>query len=311
MVLLILLLTSLTVGVITLTTSAAAQETNSSTEVTEDAYIEEAPEPGDEYFEAEASDGRWVSYVNPRDEYRDPYLGDGSGKICTVLLNEAGEPIVGETVPETIVTIPTGEAIEWHSSADPMTVEYPLTEQYDRPLDADQFGTADDIGQGDGYMDSHCIEFHGPATDATIEYGEASFDGEHADRIEVVGYIQNGGDTWETDIDPVEAATPYEEAGGGWTYTEDASHGQVVVVLQLASDEQDDDSETEQTVDGESEATETETNSTNNGSDSTTNDSNGSTEQPTASEETPGFGVVGTIVALVAVVVVARLRTER
>jgi len=316
MVLLILLLSSLTVGVMTLTASATAQEANSSTAVTEDAYIQEAPEPGDEYFEAEASDGRWVSYVNPRDEYRDPYLGDGSGKICTVLLNEAGEPIVGDTVSETTVTIPTGETIAWHTSADPMTVEYPLTEQYDRPLDADQFGTADDIGQGDGYMDSHCIEFHGPDTDATIEYGEASVDGEHADRIEVVGYIQNGGDTWETDIDPVEAATSYEEAGGGWTYTEDASHGQVVVVLQLASDEQDDDSETEQTVDGESGDTETnsttnDSNSTSTDSDSTPNDSNGSTEQPTASEETPGFGVVGTIVALVAVVVVARLRNER
>jgi len=281
------------IGSISTPAAVAAQEANSS--VTEAAYSQPAPEPGDEYFEAEASDGRWVSYVNPRDEYRDPYLGDGSGKICTVLLNEAGEPIVGETVPNTTVTIPTGETLEWHSGADPMTVEYPLTDHYDRPLDSDQFGTADDIGQGDGYMDSHCIEFHGPAVDAEISYGEANVDGDHADRIEVVGYIEKTS-TWETDIDPLEAATSYEETGGGWTYRESESHGQVVVVLQLASDNPA-ENET---------ATGVDTNETTAGNGTDANETDGDDGSATA-DEAPGFGIVGTVVAMFALVVGARL----
>lgn len=209
----------------------AANET-----VTEAEYVEAAPEPGDEYFEAEASDGRWISYVNPRDEYRSPYLGDGSGKICVLLLNEAGKPIVGETIPNTTVSIPTGETLDWHSSADPVRVQYPLTEQYDRPLDADQFGTTDDLPQGDGYMDSHCIEFHGLSVTDQISYGHAEITGAHENRVDVVGYIQQANDTWESDTDPLNAATPYEDAGG-WTYSESSSHGQVTVVLQLSPEE--------------------------------------------------------------------------
>src|SRR6056297_3507858 len=148
------------IGSIVAPTAVAAQTATGPSNITEEPYRQPAPEPGD--------------------EYRDPYLGDGSGKICTVLLNEAGDPIVGESVPNTTVKIPTGETLDWHSSADPMTVEYPLTDNYERPLDADQFGTTDDLPQGDGYMDSHCIEFHGPAIGDTIEYGEATVDGTHA-----------------------------------------------------------------------------------------------------------------------------------
>lgn len=105
--------------------------------VSEEAYVQAAPEKGDAYFEAEASDGSWISYKNPRDEYLSPYLGNGSTKMCVVLLNEEGEPIVGESVPDTRITIPTGDTLNWHSSAGPITVELPLTEHYDRPLDAD------------------------------------------------------------------------------------------------------------------------------------------------------------------------------
>jgi len=270
------------IGSIVAPATVAAQDASSAMNVTEEAYTEPAPEPGDEYFEAAAEDGSWVSYVNPRDEYRDPYLGDGSGKICTVLLNEAGEPIVGETVPNTTVRVPTGETLEWHSSADPMTVEYPLTEHYDRPLDADQFGTSDDVAQGDGYMDSHCIEFHGPAIGDEIEYGEATVDGEYADEIDVVGYIQRDGYAWETDIDPVDAATSYEEAGGGWTYRESESHGQVVVVLQFASANQP---ETETAA-----ATDTNANGTD------------GTDSSATADEAPGFGLVGSLVAILSLV---------
>ncbi|MCU4924680.1 PGF-CTERM sorting domain-containing protein [Halobacteria archaeon AArc-dxtr1] len=213
-----------------------------SDEISEEPFLEPVPDADDDYFEAEASDGSWISYVNPRDEYRSPYLGEGSGKICVTLVNEAGEPVVGESVSETTVTIPTGDSLVWHTGADPLTVQYPLTDHYDRPLDADQFGTTDELPQGDGYLDSHCIEFHGLPEDGEIEYGEVMVDGAHADRIELAGYIQQDDQAWETDVDPIADAVSYEEAGGGWTYSEPESHGQVVAVLQLTADDSDGDS---------------------------------------------------------------------
>lgn len=201
--------------------------------VSEERYEAPVPEEGDEYFEEAADDGSWVSYRNPRDRYRDPYVGDASGKVCVTLLNEAGEVVAGESVPDTNVTVPTGESLAWHSLADPMVVQFPLTDHYDRPLDSDQFGTDPDLPQGDGSLDAHCVEFHGPPEDAVVEYGEAAVTGEHADRVEVVGYVQQANDAWETDVDPVDDAVPYDEAGGGWRNREGGSHGQVVVVLQL------------------------------------------------------------------------------
>ncbi len=203
-------------------------------EVTEEAYILEAPEEGEEWFEAGSDE--WVSYVNPRDEYKREfasYQGEGSGKICITLLNEDEEVIAGETLPDTQVTVPTGESLDWHPHANPFTVDLPLTENYERPLDSDQFGTSPDMVQGDGYIDSHCIEWHDLAEDATIQYGEAEITGAHADEVEVVGYIQQPHEAWDTDVDPVEDAESYEEAGGGWTMHEEGSHGQAVVVLQL------------------------------------------------------------------------------
>lgn len=210
----------------------------------ESAYVEPVPEPGDEYYEATAIDGSWISYINPRDEYQNPYMGGGSGKIGVTLLNQSGEPIVGTSVPNTTVTIPTGESLAWHSAADPITVEFPLTEHYDRPLDADQFGTSSELPQGDGYLDSHTVEFHGLAENATIEYGEATVTGTHADRIEVVGYIEQTHRAWDSDVDPLTDAIPYEETGGEWTYRPNASHGQVIVVLQLTSPTDTDKNET-------------------------------------------------------------------
>ncbi|OVE83288.1 hypothetical protein [Natronolimnobius baerhuensis] len=204
--------------------------------VSEDAAEIPAPEPGDPFFEEAADDGSWVSYINPRDEYREPYLGEGSGKICVTLLNEAGEPITGESVPDTTATISTGESLEWHGDAEPFTVEFPLTEHYDRPFDSDQFGTDPDVPQGDGYMDSHCLEWHGLPEDETVEYGAVELEGEHADDLEVVGYVQQAHEAWDTDVDPLEDAVAYDEVGG-WTYETDASHGQVVAVLQLAGDD--------------------------------------------------------------------------
>jgi PGF-CTERM protein len=297
--------------------SAAALEPDSDGNVSEEAYVEPAPEWGDPYFEAKARDGSWVSYVNPRDEYRDPSLGDGSGKICVTLVNENGDPVVGESVPNTSVTIPTNDVTSWHSHADPMTVRFPMTDHYERPLDADQFGTSPDVAQGDGYMDSHCIEMHGHPENATIGYGEATVDGEHAERIDVVGYIQQAHMAgWDGDIDPVAAAEPYEEAGGGWTYRTDHSHGQAVVVLQLnastAADADDPAAVADESTDSE------------NGSDpsavadGSTDPANGSTgsetdepvpesEAAASGDEIPGFGVATAVVAL-SIAVLARHR---
>ena len=232
-------------------TSSLQSAQSASPNVSEPAVQKPVPEPGDEWFEAEAADGSWVSYINPRDEYRSPYLGDGSGKVCVTLLNEAGEPITGESTPDTTVTVPTGDSLDWHSGADPMTVTYPLTDNYERPLDADQFGTSDDVAQGDGYLDSHCIEFHGMPEDGEIEYGEASVEGEHADRFELVGYIQQDGQSWDSSVDPIEDAVSYEEAGGGWTYEPEHSHGQAVVVFQLTDEA--DGSDSDDTGDGSGE----------------------------------------------------------
>ncbi|SIS00326.1 PGF-CTERM sorting domain-containing protein [Natronorubrum thiooxidans] len=284
-------------------TNPALTPPDSDTElnVSEDAYVEAAPGPDDEYYEA--SDGNWVSYVNPRDEYREPYLGEGSAKICVTLLNEAGDPIVGETVPNTTVTLPTGESTSWHSHADPMTVTYPLTDNYERPLDADQFGTTDDLPQGSGYMDSHCIELHGLPEDGTVEYGEIQIEGEHADKIETVGYIQQAHDTWDTDTDPIEAAEPYADAGGGWTYYPGGSHGQVVAVLQLDSEVTGADgepvSDDENSSDDDGEHTEPETTGETNDDDTDTDD------------EVPGFGVVTAILALALAALVSSRRWAR
>ena len=213
-----------------------AQENATDGEPIEDEFVVEAPEEGDEYFEAVADDRRWISYLNPRDEYRDPYLGAGSGKLCVTLLNADGEPIVGESVPNTTVTVPTGDSLSWHSQADPFVTEFPVTDGTRQPFDSDQFGTTDDLPQGDGYLDSHCIEFHGLPEDGTISYGEAELTGDYADAIDVVGYIQQANDNWETDVDPIDDAVSYEEAGGSWTYEPGGSHGQTVVVLQLSPD---------------------------------------------------------------------------
>ncbi len=265
--------------------------------VSEAAYVDPAPEKGDPYFEAAADDGSWISYENPRDEYRSPYLGDGSGKICVSLVNENGEPVIGESVPNTSVTVPTGGATTWHSDADPMTVRFPMDDHYEFPLDGDQFGTSPDVAQGDGYMDSHCLEFHGNPEDATLTYGEAEISGEHADRIDVAGYIQQepAGDGWDTDIDPVAAAEPYEEAGGGWTYdaAENSTHGQVVVVLQL-------DAPADERFDPDG------SNGSSNASDPASAGEDGDDDE-NDDDSMPGFGVVGALVAL-SVAVLARRR---
>ncbi|WP_254524650.1 PGF-CTERM sorting domain-containing protein [Natrinema caseinilyticum] len=280
-------------------------QTNQSDRVSEEAYREPAPEEGDPYFEAAADDGSWISYENPRDEYRSPYLGDGSGKICVTLVNENGDPVVGTSVPNTSVTIPTGGATTWHSDANPMTVEFPVTDHYEFPLDGDEFGTSPDVAQGDGYMDSHCIEFHGNPVGSTIEYGEAELDGKYADRIDVVGYIQQepAGDGWDSDIDPVADAESYAEAGGGWTTTQNSTHGGAVVVLQL------DAPADERTIPVDSNSSDDGTDGidSNEPKDGTGNTADGGPTDGDGRDEMPGFGPLAAGVAI-SIAVIARYR---
>ena len=269
----------------------------------EEAYEESVPDRDDPYYEAEDPDGNWISYINPRDEYRSPYLGDGSGKVCVTLLNEEGEPIVGESVPETTVTVPTGDSLEWHPNADPFAVQYPLTDHYERPLDADQFGTNPELTQGDGYLDSHCLEWHGLPEDGTVEYGEVEIDGEYAEWIDVVGYIQQAHDSWDSDVDPIADAESYEEAGGGWTYETDGSHGQAVVVLQLdpPEDAYGGDDDDQQGSD--------DTN-TSGGTDQTDDDGEDTRERGSSGDDTggddeiPGFSLLLSLTALASLVIV-------
>ena len=267
--------------------------------VSEEPYSEPVPEEGDPFFEAEASDGRWISYINPRDDYRSPYLGDGSGKICTTLLNEAGDPVVGESIPNTTVTVETGDELEWHDDADPFVVEYPLTTHYDRPLDADQFGTTDELPQGDGYLDSHCLEWHGLPEDETVSYGEPTIEGDHADDIEFVGVVEQPNDTWDSDVDPIEDAQPYEEAGG-WTYETDGSHGQAVVVLQLDRDEADLESPASSDDDSTSDDDTTTSDDT---TDEQTNSSEAESAADTDEDTIPGFGSLVALAAVAAALV--------
>lgn len=246
------------------------------------------PGPDDPYFEAEAPDGSWISYINPRDEYRSPYLGDGSGKVCVTLINEDGDPVVGHSVPNTTVTVPTGDSLEWHTQAAPFTVEYPLSDHYERPLDADQFGTSPDVPQGDGYLDSHCLEWHGLPEDGTVEYGEVEVDGEHADWIDVVGYVQQAHEAWDSDVDPVTDAESYEEAGGGWTYETDGSHGQAVVVLQL-----DPPADAYEDTDGDDGDTgENESDDANGPEDVIEGSEGSSSDDGGGDDDLPGFGVL-------------------
>ncbi len=278
-----------------------AQLAAQSEEPIEEPVEEPVPDRDDPYFEAEASDGSWISYVNPRDEYRSPYLGGGSGKVCVTLVNEEGEPIVGHSVPNTTVTVPTGDSLEWHTAADPFTVEYPLTDHYERPLDADQFGTNPDLPQGDGSLDSHCLEWHGLPEDGTVEYGEVEVDGEYAEWLDVVGYIQQEHGAWDSDVDPVGDAVSYEEAGGGWTYRTEASHGQAVVVLQL-----DPPADAYEDTGGDDGTSENESDDGNGPEDVTEGSDGGSSDDDSdrgGDDDIPGFGVLAPLTVLTALAV--------
>lgn len=280
-------------------------------DVSEPEFVAPVPEEGDAFFEAAADDGSWISYVNPRDGYRSPYLGDGSGKLCVALVNEEGEPVVGETIPNTTATIETGDELDWHEEANPFVVEFPLTDHYDRPLDADQFGTDPDLPQGDGYLDAHCFEWHGLPEDETVEYGEVELEGDHADDLRVVGYVQQAHEAWETDVDPIADAEPYD-AAGGWTYEEGASHGQAVVVIALDRDGDDLDAGDGGTSPDEANDASDDPNETSDESDDEPDERADTTERSTddenAVDSVPGFGPLLALIAVALAALVGRRR---
>lgn len=192
----------------------------------------------------------WVSYTNHRDhfhpEYHEPgetvpdeimyHERPGSGKFCMTLLNENNEPIVGNSLTN-VTAVMDIEGLEWHELANPFEVKYPLRNHYDIPLDGDQFGTSDDLPQGNGILDSHCIEFHLEEANFEADYEPVEIRGNDSDRLEVVGYKEQIG-PWDTDLDPVDGTYSYGESNysnGNIAMNPNNSHFQVVTVLRLVS----------------------------------------------------------------------------
>ena len=206
--------------------------------VTENAYT---PDRQD-YLEEETED--WISYYNPRDQFHPEYKNNttesvpdevfesrpGSGKFCVSLLNERKEPISGKTIPNTTIKANL-DGLNWHKYANPFEVRMPLHKNYDVPLDADQFGTNETLPQGDGILDSHCIEWHLESSNFNLSYDKFDVITDNPERIKFVGYHQKL-DTWDSNVDPIEDAQPYEEVGE-LTFEENKTHGQVVGVFQL------------------------------------------------------------------------------
>lgn len=212
---------------------------------------ESADYNGTEIFQAETEN--WTSYSNPRDRFHPDYHEDGvsvpdrimnelrpgSGKYCMTLLNEANQPITGKTLENTSAEMNI-EGLEWHPLTQPFTVNYPLEENYDRrPMDGDQFGTSDERSQGDGVLDSHCIEFHLAEENLSTSYSPVSIEGKESDAVEVVGYREKKG-YWNSDIDPVDDVWRYGEnqrSDGEISMNENQTHFQVVAVLKLTRNE--------------------------------------------------------------------------
>lgn len=213
-------------------------ENISDIDISEEPFIQEAPEEGDEYFEAkgEGTNG-WISYINPRDEYRGQISTHqpGSGKVCISLLNERKQPVLGKSLENTTVSIEFGQSLDWHNHTNPFEVDFPLNENYERPLDADQFGTSSDVPQGDGYMDSHCIEWHEIPEEDTITYQDPEILGENSTDIEVLGIIEQDAQSWNTDLQIPSDLSDYEseEVTGELLKHDEHQHGQATIVLTL------------------------------------------------------------------------------
>lgn len=150
------------------------------TEVTEERHVTPAPEP--EYVA-----DTWISYPNPRDHVLDySTINDyGDIQICKVLLNQAGEVITGETVPDTTFSVDTDivEGVPQYTDSDPVTFTTPL-DHYN-----DLVGSSPDYVEGDGMLDAECAEYHNVPF-GTYHYDMEEITGANADQVEFVGVTE-------------------------------------------------------------------------------------------------------------------------
>lgn len=158
-------------------------------------------------------------------------------------------------------------------------------------------------------MEAHCIEYHDPHDNATIQYGEAVVDCEHADDLQVVSFIQQALEACDSDVDAIEDVVSYEEPGGEWSIREGASHGQMTGVLRLVGVEQqaEMDAGKENQTAGTATPTETETvveTTVANETNETVRGVRG-TEEPMG-QDGYGVGVVAIVVAVTLVVLRVR-----
>lgn len=205
------------------------------------------------YFEEVSED--WISYNNPRDQNHPDYVLDGgeytvaernskihewkrerpgSGKVCISVMNENNEPISGATLNETSIKFRGLENLSWHDEV-PFKVELPMHRNYEQPLDGDQFGITPLLPQGDGYLDSHCIEFHFVESDFSINHEGVQIDGAQSEDLEVVGYREKLG-SWDSDINLSQDFYDLgknENASGEVSMNKDQSHFQIVAALRL------------------------------------------------------------------------------
>jgi hypothetical protein len=198
-----------------------------STGVTETRDVTPAPEP-------DGQGDNWISYPNPRDHILDYDTLESMGdmKVCTILLNQAGEPIDGDTVADTTIQVDTdiNEHEPAYDDADPVTFTTPLDQV------ADLKGTAPDLPEGDGMLDAECAEYHNLPFD-TYTYAPASITGANADNVEFVGLTEY----W----DDANRGNPFQDtlyqygendlSDGTVTLTpdEDSDHAEVIYVFRL------------------------------------------------------------------------------
>lgn len=190
---------------------------------TEDMTVREAPAP-------ESLGLEWISYPNPRDVMPNPYTAQDqpSFKLCTVLLNQDDEPITGHTVSDALVSmdidgVPYGEA-------HPATFGLPLT-QY-----SDMLGRNPNMPEGDGWLDSECMEFANMAP-GTYAYSRPDVTGSDADEIEFVGVTeywnqQNMGEPFDGQVSPY-GSSDLSDGSVTLDTSHDGRHIEVVYVFRL------------------------------------------------------------------------------
>jgi hypothetical protein len=188
--------------------------------VTEERHVTPAPEPsyvGEDY----------LSYPNPRNHFKhdQDIHREGSMKVCTILLNQDGEVITGETVDAEFSVETEGVPYE---SADNIEFDTPLNQV------ADLVGTSEELREGDGYLDAECAEYHDLRLNQTYEYGQQEITGEDADEIENVGYQE----FWSNQYSPLENVEEYGTSSNsdGEVHLSpgyNTRHAEVIIVNQI------------------------------------------------------------------------------